>query len=227
MRRKMTDKPATYERIKDWIFVNSIPPGTRMVEQTVAAHLGLSRAPVREAFQRLHNEGFLVKTRDKGLELRSYTEQSLVDLFTYREYLDGMATRLFSLRAEDVEIKYIRMLCNEMEQLRSAYDYRRQREKDLELHLTISRGARNERILIPHRNVLQECYYITGILFSDTESEAKKPPERLEKILGEHERILAAVSARDPDEAERVARESVRNGLERAMQALAKWTGPR
>lgn len=217
----MKEKETAYDRIKKWILTEPVKPGTRMVEQAIAEKFSLSRAPIRDAFQRLYHEGLLVKTGNKGLELRSYTEQSLVDIFTFREYLDGMAARLFALRAEEVEIKYLGMILKDLEDLKAGFDQKVQWQKDFEFHMAITRGARNERILLPHRNVLQECLYIAQIQYSSMTRD--DPRIQLDMIIGEHRRIAGAVSSRDADLAEKTARESVRAGVERAMRSMLKW----
>src|SRR5256885_11920294 len=51
-----------YERLQDLIIRGRLAPGVRVVENDIAARLGVSRTPVREAIQRLHQEGMLRAT---------------------------------------------------------------------------------------------------------------------------------------------------------------------
>src|SRR5438105_1497702 len=48
-----------YARLRDLIVQGSLAPGSRIVETEIASRLGVSRTPVREALQRLQQEGFV------------------------------------------------------------------------------------------------------------------------------------------------------------------------
>src|SRR6185503_11287169 len=49
-----------YVRLRDLIVQGSLAPGSRIVETEIASRLGVSRTPVREALQRLQQEGFVM-----------------------------------------------------------------------------------------------------------------------------------------------------------------------
>lgn len=215
---------SAYEIIKGWIFDKRIAPGEKLSERSTAEELGLSRVPVREAFQRLTLEGILVNVAGKGLCLRVYNEQDIADLYMYREALDGMAARIFTIRADRVEIEYLRMIYQEMEGMIGDYHSRYWEEKDIEFHTIIARGSRNLRILGALSNVLLECLYLSKIYGSVKRSpDDDSPPAHLPEVLAEHGRILEAISAGDPDHSEAVARQSVRAGLERIMKSFVRF----
>src|SRR5437868_14542401 len=79
------DRPdAVYERLRDLIIRGRLAPGVRVVESDIAARLGVSRTPVREAIQRLHQEGMLRATavaRRTELIVPPLTATDLTDLY--------------------------------------------------------------------------------------------------------------------------------------------------
>ena len=105
----MTGSSNTYNELKSRILNGAILPGTVMVEREIAEELGVSRVPVREAFQRLVYDGLLINSNGKELTTRTYNEQEILDLYVFRESLDGLATRLFTSRAEAMEIRYLKI----------------------------------------------------------------------------------------------------------------------
>lgn len=66
--------------IRERIIDGSHAPGSRLVERTIAAELGVSRIPVREALQALVIEGFAVDRQTRGIAVRSYQPAQLVEL---------------------------------------------------------------------------------------------------------------------------------------------------
>ncbi len=212
---------SAYEIIKGSIFDNKLKPGEKLSERSMAESIGLSRVPIREAFQRLTWEGLLVNVPGKGLCLRHYNEQDIAALYMYREALDGMAARMFTIRADSIEKAYLLKIFKEMKSIVTEYHPRYWDQKDIEFHMIIARGARNERILKALDSVLTECIYLSKIFSTN-----RGTPPHLDEVIGEHNKIFEAISSGDADMAERVARESVRDGLERVLKAFVAYNRP-
>ena len=207
----------TYSDLKSRILNGEIPPGTVMVEREVAQQLGVSRVPVREAFQRLIYDGLLVKSQGRGLVVRTYNEQEILDLYIYREALDGLAARLFTSRAEEMEVRYLRMIFSEMERALDDYDYVYWQEKDIEFHETIARGARNARLFRAMDGLYNECFYLIRTYRDVDNQKRREKPGHLSEVLEEHRRILKAIVDHDAKMAEEEARRSVRQATERMI----------
>ena len=67
-------------RIRDSIVSGTYAPGSRLVERTIAADLGVSRVPVREALQALVLEGFAVDRDTRGIAVRAYEADEIAEL---------------------------------------------------------------------------------------------------------------------------------------------------
>jgi DNA-binding GntR family transcriptional regulator len=68
-----------YHALKHRLLIGDFPPGTRLGEERLAAELGVSRTPVREALSRLFSEGIVERLADGGYG------PTLVDLDRIRE----------------------------------------------------------------------------------------------------------------------------------------------
>ena len=76
-----------YEQVRAAIVENRYPPGRRLVEQRIAAELGLSRTPVREALRMLEAEGLVVSERNRGAMVRPLSSTEVEDLYGLLKHL--------------------------------------------------------------------------------------------------------------------------------------------
>jgi len=95
---------AAYEQLRRAILDGRLGEDHRLAEFELAAMLGVSRTPVRQALQRLELEGYL--QRDEGGRLRVHrpTLQEVIEVFFVRELLEGYAARLAAQRVSDEEL---------------------------------------------------------------------------------------------------------------------------
>lgn len=87
LRREPTENKATKE-LRKAILSGSLPPGSRLRQEELAAHLGVSRMPVRQAFAALQGEG-LVKTDPwRGTIVAPLEREAIHDIYTFRSILE-------------------------------------------------------------------------------------------------------------------------------------------
>lgn len=67
-------------QLRERIVSGAYAPGSRLVERTIAADLGVSRVPVREALQALVREGFAVDRDTRGIAVRAYDPDEIAEL---------------------------------------------------------------------------------------------------------------------------------------------------
>jgi len=79
------------ERIRTAIMRGTFPPGTQLGEVELAARLGVSRGPLREAMQRLVAEGLLHSERNRGLFVRELDAADVRDVYTARTAVERAA----------------------------------------------------------------------------------------------------------------------------------------
>src|SRR5213082_491994 len=82
-----------YSRLRDLIVQGLLAPGSRIVETEIAARLGVSRTPVREALQRLQQEGFVMGTpgaQQSRLTVAPLTRADVHELLNIVGALEGL-----------------------------------------------------------------------------------------------------------------------------------------
>lgn len=95
-------KDRVYQNIKFQIIRGNLRPGTHLLEKELSKAMNISRAPIREAFNRLEKEGFVTIIPRKGTAVSNITTQIIKDIFEIRETLESLAVKK-SLRKISIE----------------------------------------------------------------------------------------------------------------------------
>ncbi|GAB4098444.1 GntR family transcriptional regulator [Sinomonas halotolerans] len=88
-----------YRQIIDSIVSGRVPPGERLRERELSDQYGVSRMPVREAIQRLEQDGFVVTAPRRGAVVRRLTLRDVEELFDLRVLLEPYAAALAAEKA--------------------------------------------------------------------------------------------------------------------------------
>ena len=116
-RRPATLSAEVYRVVRNRILSGEIAPGARIFEKEVAAELGVSRTPVREAVHRLVQEGLLGLEANRGAFVRVMGPQEAFDTYELREDLEGRAARLAAGRIRPGELTRLEEKLERMSQV--------------------------------------------------------------------------------------------------------------
>lgn len=183
-------------RLRSAIGEGRYQPGQRIRESEVAAWLGVSRTPVREAFRRLQADGLLVLTPWRGAAVVEFGRDQVVELYAMRRVLEGAAAGLAAGHAGDSEIQLLSELLKMDEA--AGPDPGRLAEINRLFHQAIYAAAHN-RYLLQALNGLADSL---ALLRSTT----YEVPGRAGRARLEHVEIADAIRIGDSDAAERAAR---------------------
>lgn len=86
-------KDRAYQNIKFQIIRGNLRPGTRLPEEELAKAMSISRAPIREAFNKLEKEGFVTTIPRKGAAVSNVSTEIIKDIFEIRETLETLAVK--------------------------------------------------------------------------------------------------------------------------------------
>lgn len=204
------------ERIEAAIISGQLEPGSRLSEQGLAASLGVSRGPLREAIRRLEGRKLLERTPNIGVRVAALSLKDLNDVLQVREALEGMACRLAAQNMTDPEIAELKSLLGKHEQQKSVREGKGyyQESKDFDFHFRIVTGSRNERL---SQILLGDLYYLLRVY----RYKSSTKPGRAMEALKEHKAIVTALEQHDPDAAERAMREHLHNARRYVEEQLA------
>lgn len=100
----MTHQTTTMLQLREMILSGELIPGERVTEADMAARLGLSRTPVRNALPALALEGLLVRSGQRGFAVREFSADDTLDTLRLRAVLEGYAARLVAERGVSAEL---------------------------------------------------------------------------------------------------------------------------
>lgn len=174
-----------YEKIRDNILNGTYPGGMKLIESRLAEEIGVSRTPVREAIQRLEQEGLI-----KRKKVYKPTETDLRHLFEMRTLIECHATKMaasFMLEDNIEALKSTIMTAKVGNQTEVV-------QANKEFHDLIVRESRNP-IMIDTVDNMQSIIY----LFSRAVVLYKRP-----FLIEEHQLIYEAIANRDPIQASKL-----------------------
>jgi DNA-binding GntR family transcriptional regulator len=187
-----------YQNIKQAILQGKLSK-ERFTEESLSLSLGISKSPIREAFNALKNEGLIRIEPRRGAYLREFSLDEIRDLYGVREALETYAVRHCSVTPE------LLVACEQSIEKTVSYlkknDKRRHVEEDTSFHRLLSSAANNKelsRMLETVQNQIWLFRIQTYHLSSNTAPDA-------------HRRIVAALRNRDQEAAERAIREHIQH----------------
>jgi len=209
------------QEIERMILTGAIEAGSRINEQALAARLGVSRGPVREAIRGLERQGLVVTVVNQGSYVRKVSAEEALELYDLRALLTGRACEILATAPPPGAEARLAALVAQMEQAAEADDAPRYYTLNLEFHdalMELGSGARAQRIYDDLGNELH--------LFR---RRALVHPEKMRESNAEHAAILAAIRARDSAAARAAGEAHIRGGKRRFADSSpgANSTKPR
>lgn len=196
-----------YRWMKQRIRDGRLRAGDRVKAEDVAAELGMSRMPVREAIRQLSSEGLLTLRPNRGAVVTELSADEILELFEMRAALEALAMRR---AAERVTAAALEDLGVDLARLAAA-------RGDVDLWMT-RHDAFHERIAA----IAGGAHLATELRRLRTAVEPYLRPgiagQKIERAVPEHQRLIDALARRDPAAAEAEMREHV---LETARELLA------
>jgi DNA-binding GntR family transcriptional regulator len=175
----------------------------RLDEKRLAAELGVSRTPVREALARLEHEGLLEIIPRRGVRVVRKSKAEIVEMIIAWAALEGMAARLTTERATDQEISSLHTLFSDFEdaELRSHLD--EYSFANLRFHQRTIELGHSELISRMADGLLVHVRAIRRHTISEG--------DRAERSIVDHLHIIEALEARQAELAERLVRDHALN----------------
>lgn len=183
-------------RIRERIIDGAFPPGSQLGEAQLAARLNVSRGPVREALQRLIQEGLLTNRRNRGVCVVSLDEGDVADIYFARGVIEKEAARIL-MRSGDTEfLDELESLTKLMSEVAGKVEWAELTSLDLRFHETLVGASGSKRL---------------GRMFGTLIAETRMCLSRLEPAYPTHERLV---------EEHRSLLEAMRQGDERGTLDL-------
>ena len=197
---KLQREPLTrraVQAIRAAIFAGEYSPGQRMVEEELAASLGVSRNVVREAFWQLEAQGLVQSDDYKGKSLTTLSVADMLELIPLRLALESMAATWASRNITPEGAEALRERAAKF--LQGLTDFSGYAEIDFELHETIWKLAGNRHMEMMLDRIAGPMIALQARVYQPLLEELiRKESEARE---GSHARIVEAICSGDPTSA--------------------------
>jgi len=193
-RRSLAEDALT--RIRRAIVANELQPGAALPEDLLAAQLGVSRVPIREALMQLELEG-LVEVNGRGRSrVREFTDADFEDVYAMRCALEMMSARLAVQRMTDADVQDLEAL---IDQQAAAEDLTELSLQDVALHERIIQISHNRQLMVCWRTIRSQ---IEVWLARAHRAQAATHLSAIELTVPGHRCLLAALRSGDVQKAE-------------------------
>lgn len=201
-----------FETLREAIINAVLKPGERLMEIQLAEEMGVSRTPVREAIRKLELEGFVVMIPRKGAYVAGISMKDIADVFEIRTALESLAAGLAAERITEEELEQLERILVKIGECVKNNDLELLIEIDTEFHDTLFKASRNERLVQIVSNLREQIQRFRTASLST--------PGRMKYALEEHKKIVEAVSERDVELAQALAREHIENAENSMLELL-------
>lgn len=123
--------------LREAILTGEFKPGQAMTETELAAQLGVSRAPLREAFQQLAAEGLVENVAYHGTTVKSLTRTDIEELYSLRAALEVFAIERIIAQPEELELSELEAIYADMIEAAQSGDIKQLSIEDQRFHTTL------------------------------------------------------------------------------------------
>jgi DNA-binding GntR family transcriptional regulator len=189
-----------YDALRAEILTLALAPGQPLDETTLAERFGLSRSPVREALIRLAGEELVVTLPNRS------TMVAPIELAAFPKYVEAldvtqrMHARLAAQLRTDADLKIIARRQSEFEATLKTRDHLAMSQANKNFHMAIAQAGKNPYLIGFYERLLDQGRRMLHMHFEFLE---RTPGSQM--LTGEHDEMLAAITAKDADRADELA----------------------
>ncbi|HET7018760.1 MAG TPA: GntR family transcriptional regulator [Streptosporangiaceae bacterium] len=209
----MADEAAVLDELRDAILAGEFVAGQRLVEVDLCERFGCSRFAVRAAIPVLASEGLVDVQRHRGARVRVIPLDEAIEITEVRGMLEGLTAARAAQRATSDDIDELQEIIRQMREAIAAAELARYSDANARLHSLIRRIADHQTatgIIERLRGQMVRHQFMLSLV-----------PGRPTVSLAQHERIVAAIAARDSAQAEAAMRDHITSVIE-SLTTLAK-----
>jgi DNA-binding GntR family transcriptional regulator len=217
-----------YEQLRTRLRSGAFPPGTQLVNRKVAAELGTSTIPVREAIGRLVSEGLLRSTPGAGAHVVAPDADELAELYDVREALETLAAAEATRLASPALIAELAGVCERFRDIAAAIPRGRGRHADRtklnrwleceeQFHARLIAAARNRWLV----KIVGDLRIIADVFAAHRAAPRLLTRDLANAVAAKHEAFLKIVAKRDVAQAREWMASHIRAGRDELLHHMA------
>lgn len=178
-----------YKSLLEWIIKGDLEPGEKLKDKELAAQLGVSRTPVREALRKLEDEGLVETAANRWTRVAPITLRDAECIYPIIQALEGLA---LAFAFPNISAQHIRCLQTANDRLKAALDRNDPQaamQADAALHQTLIDAANNPELSTILKQLKTKYKRIELAYFSQADLRLAS--------FEEHQRLIAALKIKD------------------------------
>jgi len=208
--KQATLKQTVWRTLREAILRGELEPGKPLNQASIAAQLGVSRGPLREALGLLEEEGLVRSVPYRGTFVADFDDRIIAETYGLRLLLEQYAAERAIASSDDEEMAELRSIYEEMVEAANEADLEKYHTLDLAFHRHLYVMADHELLLQTwlnlEKNVKRGIYFGQFQLYSPAE------------LTESHRKILEAIEARDVEMAKREIDFHITDGCKRLTE---------
>lgn len=209
-------RDVVFKTLRTAILKGELKPGERLMELQLAAKLGMSRTPIREAIRMLEQEGLAVTIPRKGAEVAQITEKDMEDVLQIRRSLEDLAIRLSCDKISTMELQELRIAMEDFEEKTKSDQVVEIARADVKFHEILYKSSDNSKLLLLLNNLREQMYRYRV--------EYLKDRSMYPCLIEEHRKMYDALKAKDKEKAAHYVEKHLCNQAE-AMKKIIREQG--
>jgi DNA-binding GntR family transcriptional regulator len=189
-----------------------LEPGQQVAQQQLAERYELGMTPIREALQRLAQEGFVQAIPRFGYLVTPITFSDVHEIFELRTILESAATRLAAARGTDKQLEGLAQAARFTYVFGDTESYGGFLVRNADFHRSLALVADNARLAAQISKLLDELTRVFHLGLDLRDS--------AEEMRDEHWALAQALCNRDPDQAEQIVQSQIARSQQRVLEAL-------
>lgn len=191
------------------ILGGELAPGAKLTEMALAARLGISRGPLREAFRMLEEAGLVRTEKNRGVFVRDIPIEEAIEIFDLRAAMEELVGRRLAESIGAAQLKQVRAMVDAMERAVKAADARGYHLLNLQFHERLVEMAGNRKLTAIYRKLIKELSLFRRLNLADG--------WLMPVSASEHRSIVKAIASGDAEAAGRAMFAHVMESKERTV----------
>lgn len=196
-------------RLREAIASGEFKPGQQVLEASLAARLAVSRGPLREAMQRLTQEGLLVSHRNRGLFVMTLDDATIRDIYLARATIERTAVRTIVTSGRGGEAEDLLAIVDAMRAYETTPADPEVSALDMLYHEVLVELSGSPRLILMHGTLLTQVRLCIAWMQGTYDT--------IDNRVSEHAEIVHAMLDGDADLADRLLMEHMDDGLRRVL----------
>ena len=184
------------ERLRVLIDSGELAPGTRLNEIELCNTMGVSRTPLREAIRSLATEGLIELQPNRGAIVSIVSQEDVTEILPIMASLEGLGGRLAAMHMDQSKIAQVRKIHDQMIAHYKNNEVAEYFETNRLIHELITEGSGNQTLVDTINSLSAK---VRRARFT-----AQMTKESWARAVSEHEEMIAALEAQDPDRLEAI-----------------------